>query len=254
MRLGVSTFYVDGLADFRATLTRLFERERDRGAVTNAMTMLHLLLLDQIDSGDWVRAQESVRVGLELTGAHHNELFRHQFVAYNGLRAACVGDVDAAQRCAAQLDAWAGPRRLGLLLGFSQRISVLTALATGDYQGAYEAALRIGAAGDFPPYSHQSTVGILDFVEAAVHAGHLEDARAHADEATRLRLGEISPRLDAMTTAARAMTAADEDDVDTLYRIALRHSGLEDYPFELNRIRLAFGTWLRRRRRTTEGP
>lgn len=47
MRLAVAGYYVDGLADFRATLHRLFERERDRGAVTNAITMSHLLMLDQ---------------------------------------------------------------------------------------------------------------------------------------------------------------------------------------------------------------
>jgi DNA-binding CsgD family transcriptional regulator len=251
MRLGVSAFYVDGLADFRTTLTRLFEREHARGAVTNAMTMLHLLLLDQIGSGDWDRAAESVRVGLELTSTHRNELFRHQFLAYEGLRAACVGDVDTARRCSAQVDAWAGPRRLGLLLGFAQRIPVLTALAEGDYQGAYVAALRISAAGEFPPYSHQVTDGLLDFVEAALHAGHQDAARTHAHVAVRLGLGEISPRLDAVTTAVQAMTAPDED-ADALYRTALMHNGLDDFPFERNRIRLAYGMWLRRRRHTTE--
>ena len=251
MRLAVSAFYVDALPDFRATLRRVFEQEHDRGAVTNAMTMLHLLLLDEISSGDWARAAESVQLGLELTGTHRNELFRHQFMAYDGLRAACVGDVDTARRRAAQVAAWARPRRLGLLIGFAQRIPVLTALAEGDYQGAYAASLRIGAAGEFPPYSHQSTDGLLDFVEAAAHAGHQDDARRHAQEAVRLRLGDISPRLDALTAAVLAMTAPHED-ADALYQVALTHRGLDDFPFERNRVRLAYGTWLRRRRHTAQ--
>ncbi|MET0476102.1 MAG: AAA family ATPase [Mycobacterium sp.] len=251
MRLAVVAYYVDGLADFRITLTRMFERERERGAVTNAMTMLHLLLLDQIASGRWEAARESARLGLELTATHHNELFRCQFVAYDGLRAASAGDVETARRCAAEVTAWAGPRRVGLLLGFARRIAVLTALAEADYEAAYAAALRIGGAGEFPPYANQTVDGLLDLVEAAVHTGRLDAARAHADAAQRLRLGENSPRLAALVGAARAMTAPD-DEAGALYEAALEHPDISDFPFEHNRIRLAYGTWLRRRRRHTD--
>lgn len=251
MRLGVTAYYVDGLGDFRATLTRLFDRERDRGAVTNAMTMLHLLLLDQIASGRWAQAQESARLGVELTSTHHNELFRCQFVAYDGLRAAGAGDVGTARRCAAEVTAWAGPRRLGLLLGFAHRISVLSALAEGDYGAAYTAALRIGPPGEFPPYAHQAIDGLLDMVEAATHAGHLQEARAHAAAALELRLGDLSPRLAMLTSAVQAMTA-DEAAAGELYESALSCAAAAEFPFEQNRIRLAYGMWLRRRRRHTE--
>ena len=155
MRLGVAAYYVDGLAEIRAKLNRLFRQEHDRGAVTNAMTMLHLLLLDQIRSGAWAEATESVRIGLALTETHHNDLFRCQFVAYDGLRAACAGEVDVARRYASEVTTWAGPRRLGLLLEFADRIAVLTALAEGDYEGAYAAAVRQAPAGTFTPYSPQ---------------------------------------------------------------------------------------------------
>jgi DNA-binding CsgD family transcriptional regulator len=251
MRLGVTAYYVDDLGDFRPLLTRLFKRERDRGAVTNAITMLHLLLLHQIRSGAWADAQESVRIGLELTETHRNDLFRYQFVAYDGLRAAYAGDTETARRRASEVKAWAGPRRLGLLLEFTERVAVLTALAEGDYASAYTAALRGGPAGVFPPYSHQSTDALLDIVQAAAHTGHLDDARAHVREAVRLRLGEISPRLAALLAASKAMTAPDAD-AGPLYEAALTHPGLAGFPFEQNRIRLAYGMWLRRQRHTTE--
>lgn len=251
MRLGVTAYYVDALADFRPTLARVFQRERDRGAVTNAMTMLHLLLLDQIRSGAWAEAKQSVQLGVQLSETHNNGLFRCQFVAYDGLRAACEGDADTARRCSAEVTAWAGPRRLGLLLGFAHRIAVLSALSVGDYDGAYAASRRAGAPGEFPPYSHESTDSLLDVVEAAVHAGHPEVARVHVTEAIGLRLGEISPRMSALMDAAQAMTAAD-DDAGTLYQSALAHDDLAGFPFEYNRIRLSYGMWLRRQRRTTE--
>ncbi|CAN5544699.1 LuxR family transcriptional regulator [soil metagenome] len=251
MRLGVTAYYVDGLGDFRTTLTRLFDRERDRGAVTNAMTMLHLLLLDQIASGRWVQAQESAKLGLELTSTHRNELFRCQFVAYDGLRAASAGDVGTARRCAAEVTAWAGPRRLGLMLGFAHRIAVLSALAEADYAAAYTAAVRLGPPGEFPPYAHQAIDGLLDLVEAATHAGHLQQARAHAAAAVELRLADLSPRLEMLTLAARAMTA-DDSEAGALYESALRSAAAPEFPFEQNRIRLAHGMWLRRQRRHTD--
>ncbi|MEZ0050837.1 DNA-binding CsgD family transcriptional regulator [Mycobacterium sp. MAA66] len=248
MRLGVTAYYVDGLADLRATLTRLYQRERDRGAVTNAMTMLHLLLLDQIRSGAWGEAAESVRIGLSLTASHHNDLFRYQFVAYDGLRAACAGDVDTARRCASEVTAWAGPRRLGLVLEFADRIAVLSAFAEGDYEGAYATALRTGT---FRPYSHQSTDSLLDLVEAAVHTGHRDAAAGHLAEAARLRLADISPRLDALVAACQAILAPDAD-AGALFESALSRECLTGFPFEHNRIRLAYGMWLRRQRQTTE--
>ncbi len=251
MRLGVAAYYVDALADFRAELARRFDRERDRGAVTNAMTMLHLLLLDQIASGRWADAQESARLGQELAATHHNELFRVQYTAYEGLRAASAGAVEAARRCAAEVQGWAAPRRLGLLLGFVDRIAVLTALAEADYPAAHAAAARLAPAGEFPPYSHAATEGLLDVVEAAVHAGHLDAARAHADAAVALRLDELSPRLDALVLAVRAMTAG-EAEADGRYRAAVEHPAIAAFPFEHGRIRLAYGRWLRRQRRTTE--
>ena len=247
MRLGVTAHYVDGLGDFRTTLTRLFERERDRGAVTNAMTMLHLLLLDQIASGQWTDARESARLGVELTTTHRNELFRCQFVAYDGVRAAGAGDVATARRCAAEVTAWAGPRRLGLLLGFALRTAVLVALAEADYEAAFAAAVRIAPAGEFPPYAHQAVDGLLDLVEAAVHTGRLDEARAHGEEAGRLGLDRISPRLDVLVTAARAMAAPDAE-AGALYESALAHPAVGEFPFEHNRIRLSYGRWLRRRR------
>ena len=47
------------------------------------------------------------------------------------------------------------------------------------------------------------------------------------------------------------MTASD-DTAAQLYDQALAHPGLSQHTFERNRIRLSYGMWLRRRRRTAE--
>jgi DNA-binding CsgD family transcriptional regulator len=165
--------------------------------------------------------------------------------------AACLGDLEAARTAAATVLAWAGPRRLGLLIGYAQRTTVLAALAEGDYEAAYAAAVRIGAPGAFPPYAYQAVDGLLDLVDAAVHTGRHEQARVHAQAAVRLGLPDVSPRLAAVTAAAVAITAPD-DGAAALFSSALAHPALASVPFEEARIRLAYGMWLRRQRRATE--
>ena len=251
MRLGVAAYYVDGLADFRSTLATLFRRESDRGAVTNAMTMLHLILLDHLATGDWDQAHQSTRLGRELTELHHNDLFRYQFIAYDGLRAAATGDADTAHRCATEVRTWAEPRRLGLLSTIVRRTEALVALGEGDYAAAHAVTTKGHAAERFPPYSKQPVEELLDVVEAAVYAGHVERARVYVDHAVELRIADISPRLAALTLAVQAMTAAEES-ASELYDQALAHPGLSQNAFERNRIRLSYGMWLRRRRRTAQ--
>lgn len=188
---------------------------------------------------------------MELTSVHRNDLFSYQFRAYLGVVAAAKGEVEDARRLAAEVTGWAGPRRLGLHLSFVMRAAVLGALAEADYEAAYAAAVHIGAPGEFPPYAHQATDSLLDLVEAAVHTGRHEEARAHAAAAVRLGLPEVSPRLDGLTAAALAMTAPDADAGD-LYASAVLNPAMTSFPFEHARVRLAHGVWLRRLRSYTE--
>ena len=92
---------------------------------------------------------------------------------------------------------------------------------------------------------------MLDMVEALIHTGRVEDARAHVGEAVRLNLAEVSPRVEALTLAMTAMTAPDAE-AEALYQSAGGHPGITEIPFEHTRILLAQGMWLRRMRRITE--
>jgi DNA-binding CsgD family transcriptional regulator len=138
-----------------------------------------------------------------------------------------------------------------MYLHVTQRIAVRIALAEGDYEAAYQAAIKVGPPGIFPPNNVQVADDMLDLIEAAVHTGRLEEARAHAAEAVRLDLSEISPRVAALTLAISAMTASDSKAGD-LYEAALTHPGIGEFPFDHARIVLAQGMWLRRMRRHVE--
>lgn len=248
MRLAVAGFYAGVLADFRSAIRELFDREQVGGAVTNAMTMLHMLLLDQLDTGQWDAAEDTARRGLELTAAHRHDTYEQQFRVFLAVLLASRGESTRARELAAAVAAWARPRGLGLLLGYCGRALVLSALADGDYAAAYAAATELAEPGVFPHYSHHALVALMDLVEAAVHIDRVDDARRHVAAALALGLADISPRLALLCAGATAMAAADAD-AEALFAEAVKHSAAERFPFEHARIRLAHGMWLRRQRR-----
>lgn len=247
MRLGVAAHYTDHLEQFRVALHRHVEREAADGAVTNAMTMMQLVLLDQIASGQWAQAEETAARGVELTDRHDYEMFGHQFRAFWGLLVASRGDTARARAMAVDVEAFARPRRLGLHLGYVRQIGILCAMADADYEAAFAAATSIATPGQIPHYSHPALATILDLVESAVRTDRHDAARAHVQAAHELRLGDISPRLGLVVAAATAIAAPD-DDAEPLYAQAINHSAAQSFPFDHARAQLAHGMWLRRQR------
>jgi DNA-binding CsgD family transcriptional regulator len=250
MRLGVSAYFVDTLGDFRSYLHRVVDREEDSGAFTNYMTLLQLVMLDQMSLGSWDAAEETGRRGLELTQTHGYELFAHQFRGFLGLLAAWRGDSAGARELQTATDAWARPRGIGNLTQYAEAIGTAAALSEGDYEAAYVYASGITEPGSFTPYSAQALRTLLDLVEAALHTGRTGEARRHALAARDLGLPAVSPRLSLLTQGALAMTAEEDEDAGKLFDQAVGHTAAPSFPFEHARIELAHGMWLRRSRQT----
>ncbi|MFD8212596.1 AAA family ATPase [Streptomyces sp. NPDC059697] len=247
MRLGVAAYYLDALGDHRPLVRRVADREAGSGAVTNAMTLLQLVMLDQINSGAWEAAENTGKRGLELTAAHGYALFEHQYHGFLGLIAAWRGDTERATAALNRLDRWARPRGVGHLTQLAEAIGAATHLTAGDFEGAYAYASGLTAPGAFTPCSQQAVRTLLDLVESAVHTGRADQARAHALAARDQGLPAISPHLDFLTAAALAMTA-DDTGARAAFERAVAHPAGVEFPFELARVRLAQGMWLRRAR------
>ncbi|THA76055.1 helix-turn-helix transcriptional regulator [Streptomyces sp. A0642] len=244
-RLGVAAYHVDTLSHYRPHLQRTVDREVETGAMAAGMTMLHLIMLDQIGVGEWDEAERTGQRCLELTTKHRHVLFAHHTRAYLGLVAALRGDTDRARELQAAVDAWARPRGVGFLTQIADAIGTTTALGEGDYEAAYLHAIGITPPGTFQPYAHQASRTLLDLVEAALHTGRSEQARQHALAAQQAHLPDISPRLALITYGALAMTTTDPTEADRLYHRAETHPAATTFPFELARIRLAHGIRLR---------
>ncbi|MFF4837783.1 LuxR C-terminal-related transcriptional regulator [Streptomyces sp. NPDC001315] len=249
-RLCVAAYHVDTLSQYRPHLQRTVDREAETGFVRNSMTMLHLIMLDQIAVGEWDEAERTGQRCLELTSSHGYLLLAHHSRAYLALLAALRGQVDRARELQAVVDAWARPRGIGFLTQIADAIGTAAALAEGDYEAAYLHAIGITPPGSFEPYAHQASRTLLDLVEAALHTGRAEQARRHALAARDANLPDISPRLALITYGALAMTATDPTEADEMYDRAENHPAGTGFPFELARIHLAHGIRLRH----TQGP
>jgi DNA-binding CsgD family transcriptional regulator/energy-coupling factor transporter ATP-binding protein EcfA2 len=248
--LAVAAYHVDTLGRYRSFMRRAVEREKDHGARSSIMTMLHLVMLDQISRGDWDEAERTGGQALDLSAAHGYTLLTHHSRAYLGLVAALRGQTHRARELQAAVDAWARPRGVGFLTQITEATATAAALSDGNYEAAYLYAIGITPPGSFQPYAHQAPRTLLDLVEAAVHTGRREQGRRHALAARDAGLPEISPRLALTTYGALAMTAPDEREARELYTRAETHPAARDFPFETARIRLAHGVRLRH----TQGP
>lgn len=246
MRLAVSASWVDGLADFRPYLLRMIERERAGGAVASLMTMLNLIILDDTAAGRWDDASGVADEVIALTGEHGYAMIGHQARAFFGIVLAMRGETTRAAELQATVDAWARPRRVGLLLRFAEEIGLQAALSEGDFETAWTYAVGLAEAGKFPPFAQHAARTLLDLVEAALHTGRDDLARAHADAAAALP--PISPRFALLTAGAVAMTSPSSAG----FAVAAEHPAAADFPFDAARIRHAEGVWLRRQRHITE--
>ncbi|MEV0175549.1 ATP-binding protein, partial [Streptomyces sp. NPDC050803] len=180
IRLAAAAYHVDTLSQYRPYLQRAVDREIETGAVADAMTMLHQIMLDQIAVGEWDEAERTGQQALELTTTHKHALFVHHTHAYLGWLAALRGQVEHARALQATVDAWARPRGVGFLTQIADAVGTTAALAEGDYEAAYLHAIGITPPGTFTPYAHQAPRTLLDLVEAALHTGRTEQARNHA--------------------------------------------------------------------------
>jgi ATP/maltotriose-dependent transcriptional regulator MalT len=137
------------------------------------------------------------------------------------------------------------------MLALVQVVRGLAALNDGRYAIAYEHLHRIFDPTDvaYHPLVRCWTIG--DLAEAAIHSGHQDEAHTLADELERLATQMRSPLLLAGLSCARPLLATDETAAETLFQAGLSGQ-LAHWTLHHARLQLAYGAWLRRRRRVAE--
>ncbi|XVV16168.1 ATP-binding protein [Actinoplanes sp. CA-131856] len=245
--LALCAYFVDSLGEHRSFVDRMVRREAEAGSLTDVMTLMHLTLLDDTVRGRWDDAAKTFAQGLELSARLGNEMFGYLYRAFYARVLAQRGDIAGARELGLAVDLWARPRGLGVLVQHVEAAALAGALAIGAYGAAWTHALGLTSPGSFRPYVHESFRCVLDVVEAGMAGGHVEEARRHAEAAAARHVGAVSPRMDMLCTAALAITDA-TGEAGRLFAAATGHPAAPSFPFDLARVSLAHGRWLRHKR------
>jgi DNA-binding CsgD family transcriptional regulator len=243
--------YIDRQAGCREALWRVVRETRQASAVTPLITALDHLSGDNWMTGRWDQAQELADECLELCLTHGYLLLSWSLRYRQALIAAARGAYDTAETLTAEITGWAAPRRIGLAKVAAHHVGSVAALGRGDFETAYQHAAAISPAGVLASHVPHALWVLLDLVEAAVRTGRDAEAAAHAQAMQRAGLAAISPRL-AMITAASTALAARHDQARAWFDEALAIAGTDQWPFDLARVQLLYGEWLRRARSTAQ--
>jgi DNA-binding CsgD family transcriptional regulator len=244
VRIAEASAFTGDLPDCRQALRRAARPEpAGRRGVPGVQAGI-LLALEAYQTGQWDEAGRLAEIAADQCATDGYQLLRRQAQTVLAFVAACRGDSMAALEIADEIARWAAPRGLTSLLAGAHYACVLTALAQSDFPRAYQQAAKIGPAGDTAgePFAAWA---LLDFVEAALRADRRGDADAHVRAARKAGLGEASPRMALVSTAAMAMTAPDEQ-APALFELALAGGDAARYPFDRARVHLLAGERLRR--------
>ena len=246
-----SSHFTDRYAACREALWRVVREVRQGGAVTPLITALEHLSFDSWMTGQWDQAQELADECLELCLTYGYLPLTWTVRYRQALLAAARGAYDASDELTVEMTEWAAPRRVGQAELAAHHVRSVAALGRGDFAGAYQHAAAISPAGLLASHVGYALWVLLDLTEAAVRTGRHADAAAHVRAMRDAGLEGISPRLSLVVAGAAALTAP-SDQARGLFETALATPRADQWPFDLARVRLLYGEWLRRERSTAE--
>jgi DNA-binding CsgD family transcriptional regulator len=210
--------------------------------VSQAFTAIH--------TGDWKLAVPAA----EEAGRLARETAQPRWVAGAQIAQATLaglrGDEDAATALAAAAEQITLPMASNSMLTLLQLARGLTALGGGRHGHAYQQLRRVFDPADLAYHPFVRCWAVGELAEAAVHSGHRDAARAVVEDLGPLAAQTPSPLLHVGLLYARPLLADDED-AEPLFEAALG-ADLTRWPFVRARLLLAYGAWLRRRRRVAE--
>jgi DNA-binding CsgD family transcriptional regulator len=250
VRIGVAAVYIDRLAGCREALWRVVRDAREGGAVASGMLALNELGFDDFWAGDWDEADDLIAEAVELAEAHGYRLQTWPPKLIAALIASARGDDQPTHELTAILD-WARPHGFGAVEWYSSHAQGLAALGRGDFEEAYQQAVRISPPGIIASHVPHALLVLMDVVEAAVHTGRDVEAAAHVAAMREANLAALSSRL-ALVVGGSAAMAEPDDSASELFQATLALPGIERWQFDLARVRLAYGERLRRRRAMTD--
>jgi DNA-binding CsgD family transcriptional regulator len=201
-------------------------------------------------SGAWQIARPAADEAARLAREHREPLWEATAQAIgagvDGLR----GETTRAEASASDAEAVIRTIAANPLLALTQTARGAAALTAGRYNEAFEQLWRVFDSTDIAYHPVVRSWAVADLVEAAIHSGHLEQARAMTQEMESLASQSPFPVLLAGLRYVRPLLARD-DEAEALFLAGLE-ADLSNLVLTRERLQLAYGAWLRRHRRIIE--
>ncbi|GAA1998389.1 helix-turn-helix transcriptional regulator [Microbacterium ulmi] len=251
VRVAIAAFYVDRLTQCREPLLRIIDDGRGGGAVGSAMMAMNIIAHEEVNAGRW---DEAARYAAEAKTLWDDRGFRlygmgsHYTLA---LIAANRGDVEACRRECDCILEWAVPRQLGIFTEWANHALARATLGSGEFEEAYAHASAITPPGTLLPHKPQALWSAFDLMDAAYRSGRVSEANAHAEALQSADIARLSARYALVADAATALVA-DDATAAAKFDTALAHPGIQQWPFDVARVQLAYGERLRRIRRSRD--
>jgi len=223
---------------------------RSEGRLGHLPRLLSLYSCMAARRGDWEVAMTAGEEARRLAEEFAEPQWAAAADTAISLVAAMRGDEQRAERLAARAEAVAEPAGANITMAFAQFGKVLAALGTGHHGEAYAYAERLFDPDDSAYHPVISSWLIADLADAAVHIDRLDAARTRVAQVEAMAGGQPGAWIALALGHARALVA-EPAEAGERFDEALA-SDLTRWPFQRARIQLAYGRWLRRRRRVAE--
>jgi DNA-binding CsgD family transcriptional regulator/tetratricopeptide (TPR) repeat protein len=215
--------------------------------------LLHVLAIQPatlIDLGDWRRAEQSLQDARRLARDTGQPSWSFGAIAVHAVLSALSGDLSGAIERAEQVEAVGSSPAINDWLSLAQLARGICFLNAAQHASAY-GALKLMFDSRSPRHHwRQQFSGVMFMVEAAMECGEEDEARLLIDRLEAIATITPSPILGVHLLYSRAVLATDAD-AEQLFRYALEQD-LTRWPWPRARIQLAYGNWLRKRRRPLE--
>jgi ATP/maltotriose-dependent transcriptional regulator MalT len=231
-----------------AFLGRAERRLRDSGRVGLLIQVLTMQVMDRMELGDWEQARTAVEEARQLGADTGQPIWDTGSLVNEAMVTSLSGDVQVARSMADQVEQPAGTRRLNNLLACVQLTRGFCTLRSGRPADAYADFRRLFDPGDVAFHESERIHAISPLAEAARNAGLEEDARIVLADVEAVAGQLPVPTLQIHLEYARAVLAPDDGAADSLFKAAMSRD-LTRWPWHRARLELAYGSWLRRRRR-----
>jgi len=203
-----------------------------------------------LELGDWAGVGEAAEESRRFARETGQPIWSSAQLVNEARLAALHGDSERALQMAAEGEYSPVLRNLNDLRCCLQLARGFALTSSGRHAEAVDALLQLFDPADPTYHQRERFSGVMFLAEAAVHAGRRDDVRGVIAELERVADITPAPLLHVQLSYARAVLA-DDADAEKLYLAAMSRD-LTRWPWIQARLRLAYGSWLRRHRRVAE--